>query len=741
MSRSSWFLRFLLGGLLALPALGTAQPVRTDHVEVELVSERTAWVAGELATVALRLKHAPHWHTYWRNPGDAGLPTQIQWQLPAGFSAGEIQWPVPQRIPVPPLANYGYPDEVFLLVPIQVPRSMVFGAPVLHAHVDWLVCNDVCIPGSAELSLSVPVVQGSATNDPRWVEGFAASRAHQPGEINGLHARAVGNGDAISLRVACAGCFASASNDGAASIQSAYFFSAAPGLIEPSRAQVLRIVDGELELRLPVAVDLTAPRQSFAGVLVTKPALQGLAGVTVASTIEGTLVAGKASDPETEPGLRSPDAAALSLWVALGFALVGGLILNLMPCVFPVIAIKILGFSERAHGSARQLRGQGFAFALGIVVSFALLGATLIGLRDAGMAFGWGFQLQSPWVVAGLEVFFWVLALNLFGLVEVGVAVDTTGERGTDHPLWGAFLSGTLAVIVASPCTAPFMGAALGYALVQDGLHAIGVFLAIAIGMALPYLILSCIPALLRWLPRPGRWLLRLRQILGLPLLATVLWLLWVLAVQVGNEALLLVGAGLVLLGASAAIYGRVQFRDRGKWHALAAFGALTSVVLMALVIEHADSSAISAASANSTTAATSTNAMAGDSAAAAQGSVARANAGSSWAAWSPEVLDEARTAGQPVFVDFTAAWCITCQVNKKLVLEQAAMREAFASHSVRTLRADWTRHDERITQALAALGRDGVPVYVLYRPGQAALLLPELLSSKDVTAALATLR
>jgi thiol:disulfide interchange protein DsbD len=709
-------LRLVAGWLLSL-ALATAAPahvLRQDHMEAELISEQLSWAPGERAWVALRLRHEPHWHSYWINPGDAGAATRIQWTLPPGFAAGPIEWPAPRLIPLPPLANYGYEGEVLLLVPIHVPQGAPPGTATLQAHADWLVCNDVCIPGGGDFQLALPMDKGPAAVDLRWADAFAAARAALPRPVAGWQASARGEGGTIDLSLPLNGQPAPAQ---------AYFFCALEGLIETARPQVLSVHDGVLHLQLPVAVQLSADAGRIAGVLQTSPPLvPGVGGLALSAPIAGAIHAG-APAPAAEAGGAETGAAdgsaasgpvPLDLALALLAALAGGAILNLMPCVFPVLSIKILGFADRAHGERALLRGQGLAYSAGVILSFVAFALAMVVLRGSSTALGWGFQMQSPAVVMGLAMLFTLLALNLFGLFEILLAVGGGAPGKAPHgPLAAAFGSGLLAAVVASPCTAPFMGAAVGFALTQSAPAVLAIFLALGAGMALPYLLLTLFPGWLRRLPRPGPWLGHLRQLLGFPLLATVLWLLWVLGQQVGSDHAAWAGAALLVLALAAWLWGLAQ-RGAAAWvRAAAMLGAGLAVLMAAASAQPAQGAA------------------AGLAAPAAE---------EGWENYSPQALAQHLAGGEPVFVDFTAAWCVTCQVNRRLVLERTDIRQDFAAHAVVRMRADWTRADPVITEALHALARNGVPVYVLYRPGKEPLVLPELLQPGAVRGALARL-
>jgi thiol:disulfide interchange protein DsbD len=588
-----------------------AAPVKTEHVEAELVAERSAAEPGKTLTVALRFGIIPHWHTYWRNPGDSGEPTTLEWRLPAGWRAGPIQWPAPRRLPAKHLMNFGYEEEVLHLVDIEVPAN-ASGTAKLAAQARWLVCDpERCIPEEGLVTLELPVGPGGAT---RWTERIARTRAALPvkagPEWRFAASRTAGG---VELEIAPpAGITATAFE----------FFPFAEGKIRNGGAQRFE----NSRLSLPKAESPIGAFDRVAGVLVAQ-------GLPRPLEIDVPVAGGGA-------------AALAGFGVAVLFAFLGGLILNLMPCVLPVLSIKILGFA--GHGAdARTLRLHGTLYALGVVGSFLLLAGALAAVNAAGAQVGWGFQLQSPLFVALLAVLFLVLALNLSGVFEFGTL---SYMPKTNNPHVQAFLTGVLAVAVASPCTAPFMGAALGYSLGESAVVTLMVFLALGLGMALPYVALAWHPGWLRWLPKPGPWMVRMKQILAIPLYATVLWLGWVLAIQSGV--------------------------------------------------------------------------LAGDS---------------RWEAFSAEKVQKYEAQGKTVFVDFTAAWCVTCQVNKQLVLQAPDVERVFRDSGVARLRADWTRRDEEITRTLAGLGRKGVPVYAVYRPGREPELLPEILTYDIVLTALRT--
>jgi thiol:disulfide interchange protein DsbD len=703
-----------VAGIVACGALYAA-PVRTDHVEAELVAAEAALVPGATTTVALRLKIDDGWHTYWRNPGDSGLPTTIAWRLPPGYAAGDIEWPAPRAIPVGPLVNYGYEGEVFHLVPIALPAdAKPGGTATLAARADWLVCRETCIPDGADLSLALPVA-AAAGDDGKWGPAIAAARAALPRPVPAWKTEARGDGQTIRLTLA--------PPDGAGDPGELRFFASAEGRIEPSVAQKLsRGQGGAYVLDLPVAYQLAPGFARLAGVVTASRGFADAGGVVRAASIDvplaGTVVAGPKPQFDAAPAAAvgaGSAAPGLSLVAAMLLAFVGGAILNLMPCVFPVLSLKALSLALPAHGTQGEMRASGFAFGAGVVATFLGLAGLLIALRAMGEQVGWGFQLQSPAVVASLAVLFFVLALNLSGVFEFATLLPGAARWKLRNRYADAFLSGVLAVVIASPCTAPFMGAALGFAMAQSPATTLVVFAALGVGMALPFALLSSFPQWRRALPRPGAWMVRTKELLAFPLYATVAWLVWVLGAQLDNDAVVRLLATLTIV-AFALWAWRTHRGGGGRPWAIAAVAAAVSAVVVAWPLLHGDLQAGTAA----------------------PGAAAKAEDG--WQPYSQERVAALTAAGRPVFVDFTAAWCVTCQVNKRLVLNRADVRDEFARRGVVLVRADWTRRDAAITRALAVLGRNGVPVYVLYRPGRAPLLLPEVLSKGVVDDALATL-
>jgi len=701
----------VLAGLAACAcsALLHAAPVKTEHAEVELIAEKTALVVGEKNTIGLSIKHAPHWHSYWKNPGDSGYPTKITWQLPAGYGVSDFDWPTPKRLATGPIVNFGYEGEVLLPLTVSVPLSAKLDEPVtLKGKAEWLVCKDVCIPEDGEVSLTLPVSKTPAPG--AAAARFAATRAATPGDASAwkatLHAPANPERDAWLQLTAPAGTAALAALD---------VFPVPEQINDPSVQQVYRTADGYVvKLKLVDGAKL-ADRMPVVLASTTPIAAKGEPAGTVLATVSSnafTLPAGAtALGPAAGSAASNASGSALTLGSALLLAFIGGMILNLMPCVFPVLSLKILSFASHA-GSAEAgktaMRQHGVFYAVGVVLSFLALAAVLLALKGAGGAIGWGFQLQNPGVVWVLAVIFFLIGLNLMGAFEVGtLAPSSLLSMQLKHPGVDAFFSGVLAVIAASPCTAPFMGAALGFALTQSAAAALAVFAALGIGMALPYVLLAWFPKWLDRLPRPGPWMVTFKQVLAFPMFLTVVWLIWVLSLQSGADGAAIGLLGLVGLAFGAWLIG--SMKSGVRWAGVAA-----AVVAMALAWPAAEP----------VQAATST-AKAG---------------GASWQPWDPALVSKLNGEGKPVFVDFTAAWCVSCQANKRLVLTRAEIEQSFASKNVTLMRADWTNRDERITQALAAMGRSGVPVYVLHAPGKPAEVLPELLTVGIVKEALAKL-
>jgi thiol:disulfide interchange protein len=712
------FVRRLAGATLAFalaaPVLASAQAtsvVQTERVRAELMAYAPDGIApGKQVWVGLQLAHQPEWHSYWKNPGDSGLPTTLQWTLPAGVAAGDIAWPLPRKLPLGHLANYGYEGTVLLPVPLTITEDFkpsITGNLPIKLQASWLVCRQECIPEDGQFALNVPVRSSTALNRPAFQASFDA----QPVAVQGTsEVQVAGN----AIRVKVAGLPASARG------KQLEFFPETGEVIEPAAKWTQAWQGDTWTAEVPLS-----PQRTQSPTVMPIVLTSGGQGWRTEAKVSGTwpdaqaAATGTTVSPALAAAMRETAAAgtspinssgpALGLVAALLGALLGGLILNLMPCVFPILAIKVVGFTRHA-GDRRGHRVAGVAYTGGVIASFAALGGLMLALRAAGEQLGWGFQLQSPTVVAALAALFTLIGLNLAGLFQFGNFMPSrVATLQARHPAADAFLSGMLAVAVASPCTAPFMGASLGFAIGLPAVEALLVFVAIGAGMALPYLAASWVPAVARVLPRPGPWLDTFRKLMAFPMFATVAWLVWVLGQQSGING---AGALLVLLVAVSMVAWAFTLEGRAR-----TVLASVSLAVLALV-------------------AWSTGSHITDSPPAA----AARTASGPWQPWQPGRVEQLVDADRIVFVDFTAAWCVTCQYNKQATLSRRDVMDDFAAKNIVMLEADWTRRDPAITEALARLGRNGVPVYAFYKKGRPPVVLTEVLSPSEVKSAIAAL-
>jgi len=692
----------LLALCISVPGLAQPAVVLTEHVRAELIAHAPEGIAaGKAVQLGLLIQHQPHWHTYWKNPGDSGLATTLSWQLPEGVQAGDVEWPTPQQLPVGPLMNYGYENQVLLPVALTIPSS--FSAPALNVKLraDWLVCKEICIPESGEFSLRVPTQAATASHG----TVFDAARARLPHFLENARATARIDGETLAVEV-----------DGllpTVQQKELKFFAETAGVIDHA-ARIAQRWDGA---RWIATVPLSAQRSESPTAMHAVLTVDGQpAGMRVPLAIAGPWLNPGSTTPTIAAPASRPDAASASSFIfTLGLALLGGLLLNLMPCVFPVLSLKVLGLAQPGQ-DRRTLAASGLAYTAGVIVSFVVLAALLLALRAGGEQLGWGFQLQSPVFVALLAVVFTLIGLNLAGVFELGsVLPSSLATLRARHPVGDHALTGVLAVAVASPCTGPFMGVALGAALTLPATRALLVFAALGLGMALPYLAASMLPGLAQRLPRPGVWMLRFKVVMAFPMFVAVVWLLWVFGQQVGIDGAAGLLAVLVALAFAAWAIGSAGFGRKGRL----GFGAAALITLAVTAMWTWPSLHPATITASNT--------------------ASRTAAESLWRPWSRAAIAEARAKQQPVFVDFTAAWCVTCQLNKRTTLSDPAVLADFQRRDVLLLRADWTRRDPEITQELARLGRSGVPVYALYAPSTPApLVLSEILSVSDLTHALA---
>jgi thiol:disulfide interchange protein DsbD len=691
-------------------ALSAAAP-RETHVKASLVAADASIQPGRPFTVALRFEHEEHWHTYWLNPG-TGLATTLGWHLPEGFAAGEIQWPAPHVLKdhTGTVVGNGYEGETFLLVTITPPASLAAGGEVeLKADADWLMCSDVCIPGDAKLSLTLPVSADAPKPNPQWAAKIAETAANLPRALPEWKVTAARDAKNVTLAIA--------PNDASAHTPTDLHVFADDNLVAYELPQTVK-ADGRggFTVTAPISPDGPENATAFHGVVTSENGWRADGSMRGLRVDAAFGAAGGSSDlasgqggSETRPAADSgAPSSSGSLGGTLLLAFIGGLILNLMPCVFPVLGIKILGFVNQAGHERGKVVAHGLVFTLGVLLSFWALATVLAVLRAGGDQLGWGFQLQSPAFVFALAVLLLVFAMNMSGVFEFGLRATSVGaELQYKSGFAGSFFTGVLATVVATPCSAPFLAPALGAALALSTVESFAIFTAIAIGLSTPYLLLSIFPGAIKVLPRPGAWMETFKQFMAFPLYATVGYLIWVLAGQVSEEGLQNLLFGLVLVALGVWFYGRWNVPGASPGRARFGFAALVIVGALGLWLGWPQAGAMQSAS----------------------GAVTMAN-GITWEPWSPEAVEKLRAEGRIVYVDFTARWCATCQANKKLVFHSDDVLKEFADRKIVTLRADWTNKDPRITAELAKYNRSAVPFNLIWFPDRSEpKVLPELLT------------
>src|SRR5580704_6344973 len=698
-------LALLLVLLAAGPAFGQTV-VQTDNVRAELLADVAAVKPGEPFWVGLRQTIRPKWHTYWKNPGESGLPTEIKWTLPEGVKADPIVWPTPHLYDISGVINYGFQNEAMLLVRITPAAGLSGRSLKLAAEANWLVCEDVCIPEDGKFELSLPIAAAATPAAPATRAIFDKARQSVPMESPWPARYGVAKSGDPTLIVEAKGLKPEM-------IRDVYFFPAEWGPIASMARQTASVGADGIRIPLKRGDAKAALPERLAGTLV-------LTEKTADGEIRQAFDVSAKLDPAFVPSSSLAAAEGneqLSLVQALLFALLGGLILNLMPCVFPVLAMKAAGFVALAGHERSAMRRDGLAYTAGVLVSFAAMAAAVVAIRASVGEVSWGFQF--PVFSLLIAYLFFVVGLNLSGMFEIGGRFAGVGQglaaRGGTT---GAFFTGVLAVIVATPCTVPFLAAALGFALSQPAPQTIAVLLALGLGLALPYLVLTTTPVLQRLMPQPGPWMDRLRQFLAFPMYASAVWMIWVLTQQTGADGVIYALGGMILIafaiwllrigsGASLAMWLR---RGLAAAAVLLAFGA-------ALKLEDSPATAASAS-----------------------GPAAGVNF-DGWERYSRERLNQAVAAGKPVFVDFTAAWCITCLVNERVALETPAVRHGFEQAGVVKLKGDWTNRDPEITSLLKDLGRAGVPLYLFWAPGaERPKILPQVLTESLILSELSSI-
>ena len=678
--------------LLLLAGVATAQTGAAPHIAPSLVAETTSPRAGGEVTLAFAMKPAPGWHGYWKNPGDSGTETRAAWTLPAGMTAGQLAYPVPERLLIAGLMNYVYARDYAQLVTLRVPAGLAPGTALpVRAKLDWLACTEeICVPERAELALTLRIGDGTVAPDVR--ARFDGWRAALPRPL-GSEGRFARTGDRFRLAVPLPSTMA---------VGEAYFYPLTDGAIDYAAPQAATRRGDMLVIETRDAAR-TAPPARVEGVLAIGGGrglqLTAVAGDVPAAGVPPAAASGGAGDGDSGSGSGT---LALTL-AALGGAILGGLLLNVMPCVFPILSLKALSLA-RAGGEERAVRREALAYAAGVVLVCVALGGLLLVLRAGGSAAGWAFQLQSPGVILFLLLLVSAIGLNLAGLFELanlGIGGRLAGASG----LAGAFWTGALAAFVATPCTGPFMGVALGAALVLPPAAALAVFAGLGLGIALPFLLLGFVPALRARLPGPGPWMERFRRILAVPMLLTALGLAWVLGRQAGVDGMTLGLAAVLLLALGLWWTGARQAAGRRAAWAPALPAALLALAAIPVVPRAASAGA------------------------AAPDGALRAEA------FSEQRLTALRADGRPVFVYFTADWCLSCKVNEKAAIERAEVADAFRRAGVAVLVGDWTNGDAAIGRFLSRHGRSGVPLYLFYRGAGAPEVLPQILTPGRLTA------
>ncbi len=685
------FLSILL--LLSLAAPSLAQNTGEDgpYVQIRLVPERGAIQPGEEITIGIEQSIVEGWHTYWSNPGDSGAAPRVKWTLPEGFTAAAIEWPAPHKLPYGPLLNYGYEDSVILLQKIKAPETMPEGPITLKADIDILVCKEICIPESGTYELTLNAGTESEDN----TSYFEQARGKLPIPTTSPSIFYEQDGMLVIEKSA----------EWARPIASYDYIPGDWGAIENASPGEIRQEGGKVIIRQKRGERPLSELKELPGILLGT-ATEGSAIHAYAFTAKprGTVTAAEQAQAVAAPS------ASPGLFHILFFAILGGLILNLMPCVFPVLSIKALSLVKIAEKHPALARLHGLSYTAGVIISFLLIAGLLIILKAGGAKIGWGFQLQSPEIVTLLAWLFFVIGLNLSGIFNIGGHFGNFGNRLTSGGSPGhSFFTGALATLVATPCTAPFMTVALGFALVQPAHISLLVFAALGFGLALPYLALSFIPALQKILPRPGAWMETFRQLLAFPMYASAAWLIWVLSQQSGSMGVLAALMGLVLIAFSIWLLRHMPTSKarRATIRILAVISFITALMIIPGNTPHIPTEQPTAQNFDES--------------------------------WTPEKLEEALKGDKPVFVEMTAAWCITCKVNHAVAINTMATRKAFADRGVQYLIGDWTNEDPAITEYLNNFGRNGVPIYVYYGPRDAngarpdPVLLPPILAPGSV--------
>jgi thiol:disulfide interchange protein DsbD len=703
--KHNWFLGLLLIGIFISGGFNSlkAQFGQASHIKVKLISEAKWASPGETVWLAVEMKAQPDWHIYWRNFGDTGMETTFEFDLPKGVKAGQVQWPYPEKITAADIVSYGYSGDQYFLVPLTVDKTVKPGT-VLHikAHVGWLECADVCIPGEADVALELPVKNQPVQADEKYVQLFSDARFRIPKPLTDWKVAVKATDNAYIIQLIPPQWFKG-------TLKELYFYPYDTDVVKYKEEQTLKKKGSSFLLTVPNAGKASV--DTLKGVLVAEPGWRG-AGSEKSAEIKVAV---------TKKLLAAPKHSEISsIWLAILFSFLGGMILNLMPCVLPVLSIKIMRFVKQAQDKKAKPWKHGVLFTIGVLLAFWTLAIALLILKAGGEQLGWGFQLQSPTFLIILSVFMFLLGLSMFGVFEIGTSLTTVGGAGQSEGWFGSLMDGVIATIVATPCTAPFMGGALGFALTQPAWVSLIVFTFLGLGMAFPFALITSIPALLKYVPKPGRWMESLKQFMGFLLVATVIWLLWVLGQQTGSVVLVLVLLDLLLTSVAAWIYGRwgnLAMEQRTRiiaWVLALLILGVSNWYVLENYHKYEETPSVTSIS----------------------GEI-------DWQPYSDQLLQQLLDEGKPVFVDFTAKWCLSCQANEQITFSSEEVQKKFKELGIVALKADWTKRNPEITQALAKFGRMSVPLYVLY-PGRKDAdpqLLPEVITPGIVLQALESVK
>ncbi len=696
-----WFLTLILVNL----AWGQSLFDQPKHVQAKIYSE-TEWATpGETIWLAIEMKADEGWHFYYKNYGQTGKPTEFFFEVPEGVKIGPVQWPYPEVIAELDIITFGYHGTQYFLVPVSLEPTVKPGTQItIKVALDWLECKETCIPGNEELTITLPVKKEAPKVNEANTQLFSDARFKIPVPLTDWQVSASGDDQTYKIQLTPPAWFKN-------KLSSLYFFPYQDGIIQYEAKEKVKLKGNSYLIELPRSQQTENLVDTLAGIITAEPGWRG----------ENSEKAAEIVVPVTEKLAPVSSSGVNSIWLALLFSFIGGMILNLMPCVLPVLSIKIMRFIKQAQDAHTKPWQHGLVFTGGVLAAFWVLAIALLILKAGGEQLGWGFQLQSPTFLIILTAFMFLLGLSMFGVFEIGTSLTTVGGQAPEKSgFLGSFMDGIIATVVATPCTAPFMGGALGFALTQPAYVSMLIFTFLGLGMAFPFALVTSIPALLKYVPKPGRWMESLKQFMGFLLVATVIWLLWVLSQQTGSLVVILVLLNLMFTAMAAWVYGRwgnLAMKERTRYTAWAI--ALIVLVfsngyVLANYQKFVQAPDVSAAHAE----------------------------GIQWQPYSDDLLNQLLAEGKPVFIDFTASWCLSCQVNEKVAFSSEEVQKKFEELGIVALKADWTRRDPEITQALSRFGRQSVPLYLLYsgKPGENPKVLPEVLTPGIVLDALASI-